>query len=156
METKYKKYSKIFKRYKEYEKRKKIVWSRYYLDEYDFSRRVDFILNLIQSHVQKEFVVEIKYWEDNYKMAIFLEQSKNSYSIIKEYKNGQKPGIIVINDNNMDMRFFENLLSNHYNFELACEPALSIKVLLFINYDDYLMIFDFYDDRGFIISYYFL
>ena len=156
METKYQKYLKIFKNRKKFEKKGKIIWSRYYLDDYDFSKRVDFVLSLIHNHVQKEFISEIQYWEDNHKMVNFFEQSKNSYSIIKEYKNGQKPGIIVIDDNQMDMNFFKNLLLNHYNFELAYEPALSIKILLFVNYDDYLMAFDLYDDRGFIINYYFL
>ena len=155
METKYQKYLAIFRSYKKFEKRNKLIWSRYYLDDYDFSKRIDFVSSIVQNHVQKEFIVEIQYWEDNQKMVNFFQQLKNSYSIIKEYKNGQTPGIIVISDNQLDMHFFKNLLSNHYNYELAYKPSLSIKLLLFINYDDYLMIFDFYDDRGFIINYYY-
>jgi hypothetical protein len=155
MKTEYYKYLKIYKNHKISTDKKRFIWSRYYLDDYEFTKRIDFVLNQIKNHAQREFICEIKYWEDNNKMENFLQQLKTPYSIVKEYKNGKKCGIIVINDKKLDIHFFKNLLINHYNYELAYEPALSVKIMLFINYEDYLMAFDFYDDRGFIINYYF-
>jgi hypothetical protein len=155
MTTKYNKYIEIYRNYKKFEENEKLVWSRFYLEDYAFDKRKYFVLALIENCVKNEFVIEVQFWEENQKMVEFFKQLKNSYSIIKEYNNKQSPGIIVIDDYCLDIHFFEQLLQSHYNYELASEPALSVKILLFINQKDHLRVFDFYDDRGFTISYYY-
>lgn len=155
MESNYDEYIKVYKDYKKFEEDKRLVWSRYYFDDYSFYRRVDFVLTLIQSYIKKEFTVEVKFWEENSKIIHFFKQIQNSYIVMQEYKNGEEPGIIIIDDNNLDVKFFEQLLQRHYNHDLAYEPALSVKILLFVNSDKKLTVFDLYDDRGFIISHYF-
>lgn len=155
MRTNYDKYIKVYKGYKKFEEDKKLVWSRYYFDDYSFSRRVGFVLALIQNYIKKEFTLEVKFWEENSKIIDFFKEMQNSYAVVQEYKNGEEPGIIVIDDKNLDIKFFEQLLQRHYNHDLAYEPALSVKLLLFVNSDENLTVFDLYDDRGFIINHYY-
>lgn len=155
MKTNYDKYLEVYKDYKKFEEDKRLVWSRYYFDDYCFSRRVGFVLALIQNYVKNEFTVEVKFWEENNKIIDFFKKIQNSYTVVQEYNNGEEPGIIVIDDNNLDIKFFEQLLQRHYNHDLAYEPALSVKLLLFVNSDENLTVFDLYDDRGFIINHYY-
>lgn len=152
---KYNNYIAAYKNYKKFEEEGKLIWCRYYLDDYQFNQRVDFVLELIRNYVKEEFVMEVQFWEKNELISDFFKNIKNSCSIIKKYRNKQDPGVIISEDYCLDMDFFQQLLQNHYNYELAYEPSLSVKILLFIDKKDYLMVFDFYDDRGFIINYYY-
>ena len=73
-----------------------------------------------------------------------------NYKKIKSYKNGIKPGIIFVEQDKIDTEFIDFILLRHFNFELAKEPSLNIKVQFFIKFDDqFSMLFDIYDDRGF-------
>jgi hypothetical protein len=155
MNTKYSKYIKIFKSHKKFEKSKKLVWSRYYFDDYEFNKRVRFVLSLVKNYLKDGFVMEIKFWEENDKMLELFAETKNSYKMIRGYEKAEEPGIMTVDDLFLDLIFFEKLLQWHYNYEVAKEPALSIKVLLFFEDEEKLTIFDFYDDRGFIINYYY-
>ena len=82
------------------------------------------------------------------------EQIKVNYKKIKSYKNGIKPGIIFLEQDKIDTKFIDFILLRHFNFELAKEPSLNIKVQFFIKFDDqFSMLFDIYDDRGFYAYY---
>lgn len=82
-----------------------------------------FVLAQIQNYVKKEFTMEVKFWEKNDKTIDFFKQMQNSYTVVQEYKNGEESGIIVVEDNNLDIKFFEQLLQRHYNHDLAYEPT---------------------------------
>lgn len=152
----YKTLLRIYKDTKRFRKKGRFVWCRYYLDDYDFNKRIKFITSLLQDFTEKRFTIELKFWEETDKIKKFFDEFAKRYIIVKQYGNGRKPGILVYNGNALDMFFFSTLLKNHYNYEHAIEPALSMKLLMFIEDDDRITIFDFYDDRGFIINYYYL
>ncbi len=145
----------IFKDYKKYEKQESLVWCRYYLDDYKFENRVRFVLNMIKPHVNGNFIMEVKFWDKNTIIKDFFHESTNKYYIQREYRSNKTPGLVIMEDNNLNLKFFEKLLINHYNYEKALDPALNVKILLFVNYNNFLLVFDFYDDRGFIVNYYY-
>lgn len=155
MSSKYRKYIKIYKSYKKFSKKKSLVWCRYYLDDFDFNKRVNFVSDFLKIKNKDEFVMEVQYWENNDKIMNFFDSSKIFYTVIKKFNDNPDPGVLVCEGENFDLLFFKKLLQNHYNSDFAKNPALSVKILLFFNYSDYLQIFDFYDDRGFIINYYY-
>ena len=47
---------------------------------------------------------------------------------------GIKPGIIFIEQDKIDTKFIDFILLRHFNFELAKEPSLNIKVQFFIKF----------------------
>lgn len=155
MKNNYNEFIKIYHNRVKYETEKKFIWNRYYLDNYLLNKRVDFVEKLIKDSVKGEFLLEIRFWDDTKRILDFFKNLKNENYLLEEYKGGEKPGIIIVDDKGLDVTFFRDLLQCHYNYEQAEDPSLNVKILLFINSDIDLKVYDFYDDRGFIVNYYY-
>ena len=155
MKNNYSEFIEIYHSRVKYEAENKFVWNRYYLDNYLFNKRVDFVKKLIKDSVKGEFLLEIRFWDDTKMILDFFKNLKNKNYLLEEYKGGEKPGIIIVDDRDLDVTFFSDLLQCHFNYEQAEDPSLNIKILLFTNSDINLKVYDFYDDRGFIVNYYY-
>lgn len=155
MKNKYYKFLDIYNNRKKYELEKKFIWSRFYFDNFSFDKRVNFVIEMIKESLKEEFILEIKFWDNNILTLDFFKNLTNRNSILEEYKGEESPGIIIVYGRNLELSFFIELLQSHYNYELAEDPSLNIKVLLFIDTTKCLKIYDFYDDRGFIVNFYF-
>lgn len=154
MEKSYNEIISIYNNRTNYESDNKFIWNRYFLDNYSLNRRVDFVSELIKDSVRNGFLVEVKFWDSTEKVLDFFKNLKNKSYVLKEYKDGQEPGIIIVEDKELDIEFFSDLLQRHYNYEHAEDPSLNIQILLFIERGTDLIVYDFYDDRGFIVNYY--
>ncbi len=154
MEKKYSELIEIYHNRAKYEAEDRFIWNRYYLDNYSFNKRVEFVTDLIKKDVKEDFLLEIKFWDNTELVLDFFKKLKNKNYFLEDYKGGEKPGIIIVDDKNLEIEFFTELLQCHYNYELAEEPSLNIKILLFINKKTDIIVYDFYDDRGFIVNYY--
>ncbi|MGS4345509.1 hypothetical protein ACKUSY_07935 [Myroides odoratus] len=155
MKDNYHSFLEIYYNRKKHELDDKFIWSRYYLDDYSFDKRVGFVTEFVKDDLKKEFLLEIKFWENTQTVVNLLKEVQEESYIVEEYKGGEAPGILVIQDCNLNKVFFTQLVQFHYNFELAKSPSLNIKLLLFIDTVSYLKVYDFYDDRGFLVNFYF-
>jgi len=78
-----------------------------------------------------------------------LNFPNKKYKKTSSYKNGKQPGNIFTDEEVLDISFLKLLLSNHFNFEMAKEPSLNIRVQLCVNLHSFIILLDIYDDRGF-------
>lgn len=132
--------------------KKEVVNGNINLENLKFSKRVEFIVKYISSlNAISKITYKISFWEENELMRKFLEinQSDKSYILDVLYKNGQKPGVVYIDNNKIDIKFIKALLINHFNHEMAISPSLSVGVCICINQEEFATVLDIYDDRGF-------
>lgn len=152
----YIKYKKIYESRDTHRKKKRNVWARYYLDEFKFESRVDFFLRFLDKLLNNNFILEIKYWDNNDYLLLLLNEFNKTYKVLREYSGDQVPGVIIIDEKKLDFKFFKSFLQSHFNHDLALEPSINIQLLLFFKDNEKLNILNFYDDRGFIVNHYFL
>ena len=93
----------------------------------------------------------IQYWEDDNKIVRILNRHKiENYRIIREYKNGQTPGYINIDNNAINSKFLKELLNRHYGNDFSAKNAIDIVAYVVIDTGrDEIVAFHLYDDRGY-------
>lgn len=146
-----KNFDQSFKKLLKVKKGKNIVRGRFDLEPIKLKTKAEFIIHLISS--LKSIIgitYKILFWEDDAKIENFLKLNfpNMMYEKTSSYKNGKQAGIIFI-DGKIDISFLRLILNNHFNFEMAKEPSQNIRIQLCVNLDDYIMLLDIYDDRGF-------
>lgn len=138
--------SEFEKEFKIIKQKKLIVRNRLHLENINLKNKILFLSNYIRNIKD---VLNVTY------RILAWEEIKNFEQILKgklyaevEYRNGKRPGKIILKEETIDIKFFESLLVSHFNYELALEPALNIRPQILIRTLSYLIVFDFYDDRG--------
>jgi hypothetical protein len=133
-------------------KPKNTLLSRFDLTNFSFNSRKNIILKILFIFLSNKIniVYRILFWEEIEKILSILniDYKKDEVHIYKPYKNGQKPGILFIEDNKINIKFISNILHNHFNYEKAKEPSLNIRLQILSSSKSYIII-DIYDDRGF-------
>ena len=71
------------------------------------------------------------------------------YWLNTSYRNEEDPGILYIDMDSFDEKVFRNLLTNHFNYEMAEDPSLNMRVQICLNEKNGTRLLDIYDDRGF-------
>jgi hypothetical protein len=151
-----KNFDKNFKEVLENKKGQNFIYGRYDLESVRFELKSIFIIQFLFSLKSLESLTyKILFWEKEERIkSFFLSDFKNKkYEITTSYMNGQNPGILYIDDRLLDKAFLKALLDNHFNYEMAVEPSLNMRVQICINQEDFNILMDIYDDRGFDIYY---
>jgi hypothetical protein len=150
-----KNFDKSFGKYLEGIESDKIVKGRFDIEPVEIEVKLNFIVRLILAFKPiASFTYKILYWEEDDLLKRLIETGEyQDYSVAAPYKNGELPGIIFVDGETFDESFFKLLLTNHFNYELAKEPSLNLRVQICINYETGIVLLDVYDDRGFDIYY---
>lgn len=133
--------------------KKSVIKLKFDFESVCVGKKIELIKFLISNkNLVGNIVYKILFWEKDEALENCL--AFWNYKKIKSYKNGIKPGIIFVEQDKIDTKFIDFILLRHFNFELAKEPSLNIKVQFFIKFNDqFSMLFDIYDDRGFYAYY---
>jgi len=141
-----------------------ILKGRCCMESIKLKNKVDFIMQLfLFSEGLLSLTYKIFFWETDKVMEEFVENNflhktieesnkpKESKICVKarSYKGKRIPGVMYLEDQLIDGNFFKKLLNVHFNFELALEPSLSLRVQICVNKKDLVLLLDIYDDRGF-------
>lgn len=126
-----------------------IIWGRYDIESVGIEEKNNFIIKLISGQIIG-VTYKILFWDNDEIIQNFINTNyKGNYSILTNYANGEEPGILYIDDIDLNNFFFDKLLTNHFNYELAKDPSLNIRIQICINYINHIKLLDIYDDRGF-------
>lgn len=131
---------------------KNLIKSQFDLEQTRFSRRSTLIISLLQSFIATSGVIyKILFWEKDKTIEEFLKINSPymAYSLITSYKNGKLPGIVFLEGKSIDVKFLKSLLDQQFNYEMAIDPSINIRVQICINDPKVTTVFDIYDDRGF-------
>lgn len=145
-----------FKKLLKVKKGKNITRGRFDLEPIKLKAKAELIILLISS---LKSIISITYkvlfWEEDIKIETFFKLNfpNKKFEKASPYKNGKEAGVFFIDDERLDISFLRLLLNNHFNFEMAKEPSQNVRVQLCVNLDNYIMLLDIYDDRGFDIYY---
>ena len=137
-------------------KGKNLVKGRFDLESIDFTKRSSFIVNLILSLMEKAAITyKILYWENTTEIKKIFNNNlyRKKYRMSLEYKDGETPGVIFIDQRKLNKMFLKSLLDIHFNYEMAIDPSLNMRVQICINQKEIITVLDIYDDRGFDIYY---
>ncbi len=137
------------------DKAENVIRGRFDIEDIGLIVKNNFITHLISSLGKiSSLTYKILFWEKNDVIQTFIESNKRiEFRISAKYESGKKPGVIFIDEKGLDKAFFEVLLTNHFNYEMAEEPSMNIRVQLCVNYENHISIIDIYDDRGFNVYY---
>ena len=131
---------------------KSVVKGRIDIEHIALAKKAEFIYNIISSFSTKsEYIYRILFWEKDQVLKVFFKQyfSEIEYTIYQSYQNKQKPGICFVSGDELSKSFFKLLITNHFNYELAKNPSLNIRIQIFFRIKGFNIVFDIYDDRGF-------
>lgn len=135
-----------------------VARSRIDFENIDVEAKIRLVMFLISKANHLDSVVyKILFWERDEKIEEYLLKNidKRKYIKTKSYKNGARAGVIFIKEKALEPNFLRSILLHHFNFELAKEPSLNIRVQLAVNNKEkFSILFDIYDDRG-CYAYYF-
>ncbi|WP_259014676.1 hypothetical protein [Emticicia fluvialis] len=136
-------------------KGKNIITGRFDIENIELKKKAGFIIKFILSiKCIKTVTYKILYWEnDEVLKEFFNNSSNNNFNISISYNYGKIPGVIFVEDTDIDEFFLKLLLENHFNYEMAKEPALNLRIQVCINQEEFITVLDIYDDRGFDIFY---
>ncbi len=136
-------------------KGKNIATGRFDIENIELRKKADFIIKFILSIKSIISVTyKILYWEkDAILKAFFTNLGKNNFGISNSYRNGKLPGVVFTEEAVIDESFLKLLLENHFNYEMAKEPALNLRIQICINQEELITVLDIYDDRGFGVLY---
>jgi hypothetical protein len=136
-------------------KGRNVVKGRFDIEPIELEAKLDFIIHMLLS--TKSFVsltYKILFWEEGTRVQSLMKSYKGkTYSTVSSYKNKEQPGVIFIEEKIIDELFIKELLINHFNYEMAKDPSLNLRVQICVDQEDYITLFDIYDDRGFDIYY---
>jgi hypothetical protein len=131
---------------------KNIVKGRVDIEHISLTKKSQFIYDIISSfNAISGCTYRILFWEKNEIIESFFKLNfpKKEYIIYQPYKNKKSPGICFVRDLEIDKMFFKMLINNHFNFELAKNPSLCVRVQMYIYITGFKILLDIYDDRGF-------
>jgi hypothetical protein len=130
---------------------KNILKGRFDIESSQLVKKIDFIIYLLTSiKLIKGLTYKILFWEEVTPLQNLIECYRDKkYIMTKPYKNRKLPGVIFIDDKILDELFLKELLTNHFNYEMAKDPSLNLRIQICVNQKDYITLFDIYDDRGF-------
>jgi len=146
----------IYENHDTFKNNQKVVQARYYLDDLDFKIRVDFVLGFLKTFNHKRYLFEIQYWDNNDYLFYILNSYNSNYKILENYTGDESPGLILLDEENLNIRFLKELFQSHYNHDFAIEPSVNIQLYLFLKDKNKLSVIEFYDDRGFLVNHYLL
>lgn len=147
-------FEKSFSKLLEIKKGEKVIKGRFDLEPIELEARLDFIIQLLLSFKSVVgLTYKILFWEKNNFLQSFFEFNQKKYSIVTPYQNGELPGVIFLDEDVLDQSFIKSLLIIHFNYEMAKDPSLNLRVQLCVNHEKYITLLDIYDDRGFDIYY---
>ena len=132
-----------------------IVTGRYDLESLKINDKILFIFEaFIKNKDVRGITYNLLYWEKDGLIKGFLDsKKKENYLIFRNYSGEAIPGEILLDQKEIEFSFFQSLLINHFNHELALEPSINLRVQICINYKNKYLLLDIYDDRGFDIYY---
>jgi len=150
-----KNFDKSFEKLFEIKKGDNIVKGRFDIEPIQLKEKIDFITHLLLSFKSvSSLTYKILFWDSDKIIQKFIESNKEKiFEIITPYKNGEMPGTLFIDERAIDEAFLHTLLINHFNYEMAKDPSLNIRVQICVNHEKYITLLDIYDDRGFDIYY---
>lgn len=137
-------------------KGRNVAKGRFDIENIEMSKKSDFIVAFLLSlKFIKGITYKILFWEkDDVLTELFKFNFSNKKSEISvSYRSGKLPGVLFVNDREVDELFLRLILENHFNYEMAKNPALNLRVQICINQEEFLTLLDIYDDRGFDIYY---
>ncbi|WP_148626091.1 hypothetical protein [Aliarcobacter cryaerophilus] len=147
-----------FTRLLKIKKGKNILKGKFDLEHIQFKNKSEFIINLILSiNSIQSITYKVLFWENDKTVENFfyINFPNKEYKKTLPYKNGKKAGVIFIDDKTIDVIFLKTILTNHFNFEMAKEPSMNIRVQLSIDTNNSNILLDIYDDRGFDIYFHY-
>ena len=150
-------FDKIFKELLKNKKKKGVASARIGFESICVDDKIKLILFLISDGVNIENVLyKVLFWEDDTKIENYINKNfpKEKFTKIKPYKNQAEAGVFFIEENEINIKFLKSILLRHFNFELAKNPALNMRVFLFVKIKNkFSILLDIYDDRGCYIHY---
>lgn len=135
---------------------KNVTEGRFDIESIQLKQKSDFLISFVTSYKEIfSITYKILFWEKDeiLKKWFNLNFPAKHYRIDKTYRNGILPGSIFIDEQSIDKSFLKILLDNHFNYEMAEEPSLNVRVQICINTKDFIVLLDIYDDRGFYVYY---
>lgn len=150
-----KNFDKNFEKLLEAKKGENVVKGRFDIEPISLKGKIDFVTHLLLSFKSVLCITyKILFWEKDSVLQNLIESNKEKiFDIVTSYKNGEMPGILFIDEKNLDEAFLSTLLINHFNYEMVKDPSLNIRVQICVNQEGYITLLDIYDDRGFDIYY---
>ena len=133
-----------------------VVKGRFDMEAIVLDAKSDFIIQLLLSFKNiLGITYKILFWEKDERIEALIKEKfyDKNYQITVSYKNGKLPGAVYVEDRIIDKNFLKEALNNHFNYEMAKDPALNIRVQICVNQVDFVILLDIYDDRGFDIYY---
>ena len=135
---------------------KNIIKGRFDTESIRLKQKSDFLISFVTLYKEIfSITYKILFWEKDEILKRFFDLSfpAKYYKIDKVYRNGKLPGSIFVDEQSIDKPFLKILLDNHFNYEMAEEPSLNMRIQICINIKDFIVLLDIYDDRGFDIYY---
>lgn len=128
-----------------------VIKGRFDIEPVALEKKLDFIVQFFFSRrLIKSLTYKILYWEkDSLLLNLMTSLCITNYWLNTSYKNGENPGVIYIDADTFDESIFRSVLSNHFNFEMAENPSLNLRVQICLNEESKIKLLDIYDDRGF-------
>lgn len=127
-----------------------VITGRFDIEPVDLSKKLDFIVRLFSLKVIVGLTYKILFWEKDTLIEDLLKSMNlTKYWLNTSYKNGEDPGVLYIDMKAFDEKILRQLLINHFNYEMAEDPSLNIRVQICINEENEIKLLDIYDDRGF-------
>lgn len=150
-----KNFDKNFASLLETKKGKNIVKGRFDIEPIGLNKKIEFITRLLFSFKSVlSLTYKILFWEkDSVVQKLVKSNKEKTCQFVTSYKNGELPGVLFIDERTIDEAFLNKLLINHFNNEMAKNPSLNMRVQICVNHEEYITLFDIYDDRGFDIYY---
>ncbi|CZE46579.1 hypothetical protein [Campylobacter geochelonis] len=145
-------FDKVFEKMLKDKKKRGVANARIDFENISINDKIKLILFLIfNGNGVENIIYKILFWENDTEIKNYIETKipKENFKKIKPYKKGAEPGVIFIEQNEINTDFLKSILLRHFNFELAKEPLLNIRVLLFVKMkNQFSILLDIYDDRG--------
>lgn len=127
-----------------------IITGRFDIEPVGLTKKLDFIIQFFSLKLITGLTFKILFWEkDNLLKSLMASMNITKYWLPTSYENGEAPGVLYIDMNVFDESVFRQLLTNHFNYEMAEDPSLNIRVQICLNEENKIKLLDIYDDRGF-------
>lgn len=128
-----------------------IFGARFHLDNIEHEDKAIKVTKFIQTFKAREGIIfRILIWQRSEDVCEFLSEfcQIHSVNLLRDYSGKKAPGIIEFQRSEMSFEQLRNLVSGHFNFEMALSPALNMRIQIKIASDTSVVFFDIYDDRG--------
>ncbi|WLD23771.1 hypothetical protein NU10_13860 [Flavobacterium dauae] len=139
-----------FKVLLENKKGKNVITGRFDIESIGLINKIDFIIEFFSLNQIIGSTIKILFWEkDSFLINLMASMNVTNYWLATSYKNEEIPGTLYIDMSVFDESVFRQLLINHFNFEMAENPSLNMRVQICLTKEKKVTLLDIYDDRGF-------